>query len=520
MGRAVKLRPYQLAAVDAIRERYRAGDRSTLLVLPTGCGKTVVFAEVARRTVERPGQRVLVLAHRTELLTQAQAKLRAAGVWAELEQAKQRAGMAQVVVASVQTLRGKRLEEFDPNAFAVIVVDEAHHATAKGYRAVLDHFARARVLGVTATPDRADGTALGNVFQSCAYRYEIRQAIADGYLSPLVARRVVVEGVDLGQVRTRAGDLAADQLAEVMAAEEALHGVAIPLLDQAGTRPTIAFAVDVEHAHRLAEVLNRYQPGVARAVDGSASAEERAGVLEAFRQGTFRVLVNCALFIEGFDEPSIACVAIARPTKSRALYTQMVGRGTRLADGKADCLVLDFTGQAGRHRLVGPVDVLAGEGLDDDVRAEVEARLAEGQLELDGVLEAAQAEVERQRAASTVTARAKYFAEDLDPFLGEMPELDMHESWSREPPTPQQRKALAKAGIEPPEGFTKADASRVIETLHLRRLRGLCTYKQARALARHVDDAQSLTFEEATAAILRLKRGGWRYMAAEEGDAA
>lgn len=509
MTAPMQLRPYQTAAVEAVLARFRAGDRSTLLVLPTGCGKTVVFADIARRGVQWR-RRTLVLAHRTELLDQARSKLLAVGVDAAIEQADQRAGDAPVVVASVQTLRGARLASFAPDAFHLIVVDEAHHAAAASYGAILGHFSGAKVLGVTATPDRLDGAALGAVFQSCAYRYELRQAIRDGWLAPIRARRVVVDGVDLGGVHTRAGDFDQGELAEVMADAVALHGVAKPLLDLSGDRKAILFAVNVAHAKALAEVLNAYQPGIARAVDGSASATERAGVLEAFRAGAFRVLVNCALFTEGFDEPSIACVGIARPTKSRALYTQMVGRGTRLAEGKTDCLVLDFTAMAGRHRLVGPADVLAGRELADGMRADVERLLAADAVDVDQALEVAARTYEHTK----VQAVARYRSEEIDPFLGDLPPVQPG-PWSGDLATEGQRRALERAGLDDlPAELTKGEASRWIDAITKRREAGLATLKQVRLLRRHGVDARRMSFDEANERIGSMLTG-WR-----RGDAA
>lgn len=533
------LRPYQVEAAQAVETAFTAGLSRVLVEKATGLGKTVLFSAIAQREVEAGG-RVLVLAHRTELLEQARKKLQDAGCWAEIEQAGRRAGLASVVVASVQTLKGARLEAFDPNAFTLIIVDEAHHAAAKGYRTILDYFASAKVLGVTATADRGDGAGLDVVFEKCVYRYELRQAIRDGYLAPIVCRRIDVKGVDLSAVKTRAGDLAANELGAIMADEAALHGVAIPLLKEAGDRKTIVFCVDVAHAHALAEVLNRYDDGCARAVDGTADADERSELLAAFRRGDFRILVNCALFTEGFDEPGIQCVAMARPTKSRALYAQCIGRGTRpltppmedtveercaaiAASAKPNVLVLDFSGNAGRHRLVGPADVLAGRALEEDVKALVDAVTGEEQLELDGLLDHVEDELAKKRAERKVTAVANYLATEVNPWVSSLPEVEIPDApWTREPATQAQIGKLNDMGAEKlPPDLTKGEASRLIEQLHQRRLAGLCSLKQARMIKRYTGvDATNMSKGEAGRRVQEIisgfgarraaAKGGWR----------
>lgn len=501
-----ELRPYQGEAVSAIFERWRAGDRATLLVLATGLGKTIVFSEIVRRGAEQ-GRRCLILAHRTELLEQAADKLRTLGVDVALEQADKRAGREAAVVASVQTLQGKRLEGWKPDHFALVVIDEAHHAAARSYRRIVDHFGGARVLGVTATPDRGDGKALGPLFDSVAYRYEIGDGIKNGWLSPITARRVVVDGLDLSAVRTTAGDLNQGDLDLAMRAPEAVHGVAVPLVELSAGRQTLAFTVTVEHAHALAEAVNELAPGSAVALDGTSAADHRAAVLRRYHAGEIRILVNCALFTEGFDAPATSCIAIARPTKSRALYAQMVGRGTRLSDGKVDCRILDFAGIAGKHKLVGPADVLAGRELDDEERREAEALLGGGPpSDVLEVLGEAAERVRKKREAKPQPI--PWTSTEIDIF-GDGLDVTMREEWVGQPLTDELRDFLEYKGVDY-AGFDRAKGDAMARALKERQQSNLCTYKQARILVRHGIKADRVTFTDASSLIDQLVKQNWR----------
>lgn len=514
------LRPYQLAAIAGVEADWARDVARTLLVLPTGTGKTVVFSELIRRQqADDDGGRALVVAHRTELLEQARNKLRDVGVFAALEKAEHRARTERVVVASVQTLKGKRLRRFRPDEFDTVIVDEAHHATAASYRGILEYFKSARVLGVTATPDRADGTALGEIFASVAYRYELRDAIRDQFLVPIVARRIFLEKVDLSAIKTRAGDLAQDELAEVMATDEAVVGVVVPLLEQAGDRPTIVFGVDVAHSTAIARALCERRPGCARVAHGDLDAYERERLLAQFRRGEFQFLVNCALYTEGFDEPSVACVAIARPTKSRALYTQMAGRGTRLLGatwaesllaGKRDMLLLDFAGNAGRHKLVGPLDALAPGNVDESVRREAERMLEDDVQDLDGLVDEAAAALERRREEIRRGAHAQYFARDVDPFFGDQLGEPYDGPWALEVATLEERTELAELGLKKiPANLTRGEARQIIEADRKRRKLGLATYKQCALLSRFGFDVKAMSKAGASARIGALVSCDW-----------
>ena len=515
---APELRPYQAAAVAAVRERYAAGDRATLVVLPTGTGKTVVFSEVARRVVAN-GRRVLVLAHRRELLDQAIGKLATTGVRAELEQGPARAGDAPVVVASVATLRGPRLASWPADAFALVIIDEAHHATAASYRSILAHFARARVLGVTATPDRADGAGLGAIFASVAYRYDLAAAIRDGWLAPIRARRVRVEGLDLDGVRTTAGDLDAGQLGGVMRAPAVVEATAAAILAEVGQRPCVAFTVDVAHAIALADAINAH-PGPADAelgaalprracyVSGKSTPADREAAAADLAAGRVQVVCNAALWVEGFDCPAVAAVAIARPTKSRGLYAQMVGRATRLAAGKVDALVVDIAGATRRHRLVTAAGILAGDLPEELAELAAQRFDAAGGTDALAAVAAVVADGQAQRAREAL----RWLVEDVADVLGAdilegngaPAAADRHEPGTA---TPVQRDAIARAGLDAPPALSSAQAARILDALNRRRVRGLATFRQVRAMQRlGVGSAEAIAmpFNEANNLITEL----------------
>jgi len=493
-------------------------------------GKTVSFLEQANR-VRSHGGRTLILAHRDELIQQPRRKLEALGIVPDIEKGKQRASLnAKIVIASVQSLRGARLQRFARDHFALVIVDECHHSTSQSYRAILDHFADAKVLGVTATPDRADGQALGDIFETVAFRYEIRQAIREQWLVPIVARRVVVDSVDLSGVATRAGDLAQDQLAEVMETERAIRGVVDPLLELAGTRQTVVFGVDVAHARLLSQRLNDERPGCARWVSGETDETQRTQMLEEFERGEFQFLCNCQLLLEGWDCQRASCVAMVRPTKSRALFVQAVGRVLRIlglslaesiANGKRDALLLDFTGSAGRHRLVGPIDCLAGseQGLDafgDDLRAELDRLLGTQQCDLEEALARAGESAEARRAALALEAVVTFHAEQIDPFIGwatpnAQPQINI--GWTDKPPSEAQIKSLDGYGVtvtKLPPSFSAADATRLCIRLRQRIDSGLCSLRQARKLhAAGIRGTSTLPFKRAKELVTKLREAGW-----------
>lgn len=350
----LSLRQYQTEAVEAVESGYKRGISRPLVALPTGTGKTIVFGEIIRR---RRAGRSLVLAHRNELIDQAEKKIRLINPAANIGivKAERDEHEAPIVLASVQTLAMPwRLARISAD-FDTIVVDEAHHATADTYIKVLEHVGAFSAggpltLGVTATPERADGTPLGDVWQEIVYSADILKMIRTRYLADLRAVRVHLEA-DLDEVHTRAGDLIASELADALRAANAPRHAVEAYLEHASGRKTLIFTPTVALAHDMADAFS--DAGIsAEALDGATATDKRRAILDRLHSGETQVVANCAVLTEGFDEPSIDCIIIARPTKSRPLYTQMIGRGTRPFPKKADCLIIDLVGASKRHKLI------------------------------------------------------------------------------------------------------------------------------------------------------------------------
>ena len=515
------LRPYQAGAVDAVHQRWEEGDRSVLLVMATGTGKTFTAARIVHDRSE--SGRTLWLAHRWELIEQAVDTLRERlGLDCNVEKADIIAprspdlwGAHPVVVGSVQTMRGPRLQEWAPDAFSTIVVDEAHHTPAKTYREILAHFESAKVLGLTATPDRGDKLGLGYVYDSVAFEYPIRRGIREGYLCDIVQRSIYCADLDLSDIKTLAGDLAQGELEAALSVDGVLHQVAAPLIEQAGDRQTLVFTAGVAQAHALADVIAGYlgNANLVAALDGSTPQEERARMIAQYRSGEIQFLINCAVLTEGFDDPGTQCIAIARPTKSRALYAQMIGRGLRTNEGKTDCMILDFVGNAGRHKLVNPLDVLAGKPIPPDVALEAAELIAEGKPTEEALREAEEraiervkAEAERRARAAKIRANVVYQMQNVDPF-----DLFGVEPCDYGPEaTDKQLTCMKNMGIDiAGRDWTRYEASRLIDKLMKRLKTGMCTYPQARVLAKNGLPTE-VSKADASRWIGIISKNGWR----------
>jgi len=531
---AEPLRPYQVSAFDGIKRELKT-NRSTLLVMPTGCGKTRVFVQAA---IEWPfvesavSKRVLVLAHRDELLQQARTKLGdATGELIGLEQSDYYAGSERIVVSSIQTLsRENRLTRWRPNDFGLIIFDEAHHCPSPTWQRVYKYFSEAKSIGVTATPDRADETAMGTVFESVAYVYEIADAMKDGWLCPIVVRQVHVNEIDLSHCKEVAGDLSPAELDAIMAVEKVLHAVVRATIAEAGDRRTIVYTTSVDNTKRLAEMFNRVQPGSTFSVDGGTPIDLRRSLLDRFSKGGFQRLVNCGIATEGYNNPEVSCIAQARPTKSRGLHAQIIGRGLRICEGKKDCLVLEFTGNSGMHRLATSCDILGGNYPDEVLQSAVRIVKSKPGIRADVALKEAEEE-ERQKAAAAAAAAAaevvkragiianvSYSTFELDPFQClhiNSNKVQWSERFGGAIATKSQLDLLVHKGVKIPDGLTKQQAFVLIGALKKREALGLASYRQVQCLTRANIPALKLRFETANRLIAHLHSHGWKITPAE-----
>lgn len=521
------LRYYQREALEKSLDALE-GVASVLVVMATGTGKTRLFRTLAKYY---PGH-VLVLAHRDELINQAVKELEGLGEHIGVEKAERcSSSKTRIVVGSVQSLNQKRLDRLGPNRFQLIVIDEAHHAIAKSYLRIFNFFKAAKKYGVTATPDRGDGIALGKVFDKVAYVFDIEDGIDAGYLVPIRGQRIVLDTIKLDDLKKTLGDLPAGALDDIMAAN--VNAVVDKTLELEPTRTAICFFPGVRSAELAANRFNHLRPDSAAFIDGYTDTDERAGIVAAFKQGRIRYLCNCGVATEGFDAPNASMVVLARPTLSRSLYAQMIGRGGRVYPGivdhvlgeafakerreaiansrKPDMMILDFVGNSQKHDLVTAVDVLGGKYSDAEVK-EAKKRIKGGGDIKEALMEArAKLKALAQRTAGPVKSQVHQF----DPFslLGLSIRDDERYAgrFGSRNATPPQVGKLAALGFKQEDlnQLSFRGAKKLIDRCEQRKVAGLCTYRQLAILQRHGVTEVDLPIERANAAL--------DYIAAKEG---
>lgn len=575
------LRDYQQKASDGVIESWQ-DESSTLLVLPTGTGKTQVFTDIIRRIHPK---RSIVLAHREELIWQARNRIeQMTGLCVDVEMADLRAGehflnRPDVIVTTVQTqiagCNGNgRMSHFKPSDFGALIVDEAHHATADSYQKVIAYYRQnpdLKVLGVTATPDRADEVALGQVFGNVAFDYEILDAIHDGWLVPIDQQMVNVANLDFSEVKTTAGDLNGADLAAIMEAEGPIQSVIMATVEAMFRLPpnslapvavadwwqfcqefgldvprrTLAFASSVRHAEMMSEILNRVHPGLSSWICGATPKEERRLKLQQFDKGDTPAMVNCAVLTEGYDSPAVQVIVMARPTKSRALYSQMVGRSTRPLPGLVDplpsaeerkaaiaastkpsCLVIDFVGNSGRHKLMSSADILGGNVSDGAIERAIRKAKEEGKaVRMDELLEKSEEEIraeieeaKRQEEArkARLVGKARYSTHAINPFDVLQLQPVRERGWDTgKQLSEKQRALLLKQGIDP-SSMPYAQARALINELFRRWNGKLCTFKQAKLLQRFGIDSKEVSMKQATMIIDQIAANHWRQPTPEQ----
>jgi len=501
--------------MQAVLDAWEQGTRRTLLVLPTGTGKTVVFAKLVAHIVGAGG-RALILAHRGELLQQAADKLAAStGLKCGVEQAEQTAVNTwfNVVLGSVQTMqRQARRVDHD---FTHIIVDEAHHAVSPSYRAILDEWPDARVLGVTATADRGDKRSLGEVFESVAFEYLLPQAVREGYLCRILAQTIPLR-IDLNGVRQSDGDLDFKQVAHAI--DPYLERIAASVREVAGARKSVAFLPLCVTAQKFREHL--------RAVGLRAyyaSGDDRSELPAYIADGPGAVLCNAMLLNEGWDHPQVDCVIPLRPTKIRSLYAQMVGRGTRLYPGKVDMMILDYLWASERLELCRPAHLVCE---DPDISRRVAEILAAESvptavdvLDAEPKAEGAATAERESNLAKQLEAQKHKRRELVDPLQFtksirapqyQPPANDLR---AHAPPTIAQVQKLAELGIYPNDVQESGHAADLIRVAETRRMFGMATPRQIRILeGRHFRDVGTWTQAQAGAMIGRLSAAGWGYL--------
>ncbi len=524
---AMDLRPYQAEAVAAVLRDFDSDEfQKMLMVVPTGGGKTIMFAKIAKEITGNPSgiTRTLILAHRDELIRQAVDKIyQATGIEAEVEKADEHASLgARVVVGSVQSLiREDRRARWPADHFDLIVVDEAHHVLAQSYLGILEHFT-GKVLGVTATPDRGDKKNLGKFFDTLSYEISLLQLIKQKYLCPITIKTVPIQ-IDLRGVHVVQGDYDAGELGARL--EQYLSRLAESFIQDASFRKILVFVPLIQTSKTFVDIL-KAKGIAAEHIDGTSP--DRAQILQRFAEGRFDVLVNAMLLTEGYDCPDIDCVVCLRPTKVRSLFAQMIGRGTRPAAGKKDLLLLDYLWMHEKHNLVRPAHLIApterladkmNEISDQGAEMDLEALQARAQDEIEKELNAesdakAAREDSLKKAIKENERRGKRTIDAMEFFTGihdlENADYEPQFGWQSKEASEAQLKTLARFGIEATSIKCRGHASALLDRLISRSQLGLATAKQMVWLKKYGHPApDQASFEEATKFLdLKFNRKG------------
>lgn len=571
------LRDFQAEDVEKIFSEWEE-HKSTLYVAATGLGKTHVITEVVRRLLPK---RTIFLCHRTELIFQAREHFIDAGIECSIEKAELIASTnlftrTPVVLAMVQTLLSgevdkRRMSRFNPNDFGLLVYDESHHSVSPGNKSIVDYFTSGnpnlKILGVTATPQRADEEAMGQIFESVANVREILWGIENGWLVDVKPWFHTIAGLDFSHIRTTAGDLNNADLDAVMTSESSIQGVVHPTLealariepheldtipvpqwgvylgnlDRRDWRRAIVFTVSVKQAEMLCGIFNRVIPGIASWVCGKTSDQEREQVLDKFKKGGTSILVNVGITTEGYDNPWVDLIVMARPTKSELLYRQIAGRGTRVLPGLIERLpnkeerikvikesskpfltIMDFVGNCGRHKLMSVGNLLGGNVSDEAIElavrkakeSAVPVNMTDELIKAEEELRKKQEEARLREEArkSRLVAKVKFSSTYINPFNAFDIVPVRERGWdSGKVLSEKQRGVLLKQGLDP-DSLPYAQARQVLIEIFRRFGGSLCSVKQAALIKRHLPqrDTKNMSRKEASGLIDVIAKNHWR----------
>lgn len=497
----IAARPYQAECISKTLKGFEEFNRQ-LAVLPTGSGKTVIFSMLAARFQPK---RTLILAHREELIDQAIAKLHATtGIFAQKEKAEFKSSLsAPVVVASVQSMIN-RLHRWNPDHFGLIVADEAHHAISASWQRVLRHFS-GKQMGVTATPDRGDNRNLGSYFEHIPFEISLFDLIHQGYLSKIVVQSVPLK-IDLNKVRQTAGDFNETDLSDALAPY--LKSIAEAIRDLASFRRVLVFVPLIATSKKFVEVCKTVGLSACH-IDGESP--DRKEILARYANGEFDVLSNAMLLTEGFDDPGIDCVCVLRPTRSRSLYSQMVGRGTRVNFGKSNLLLLDFLWMHEKHNLIRPAHLVAQtQEAAEEMQALQESKYGQEILDLEDLATETQvSREEKLRAELEKKSKKKGRVLDADAFCSFAHEF---KDADYQPVMPSEMRPMLKGQVEIMDKYAidvdsikgRDHADKVIHLIQDRMQKGLATPKQLRCLIQFKHPSpHTATLEQATAFLDR-----------------
>ena len=555
----MRLRPYQNESVDATFQSWKE-NRSVVGRLATGMGKTIVFAEIIKRSQKR----ACVLAHREELIWQARNKIeQVTGFKFQVEMGNYKASnnfqddffnpnnMGEAgVVATVQTLTAGgdglgRMTKFLPTDFDLLIIDECHHATSLSYRRVMNYFLQnpnLKILGVTATPNRADEESLSQIADDVAFDRDMNYGIREGWLVQIEAQAVHIESLDFKNIKLTAGDLNQGQLSAVMESEKPLYGIADSIIEIAGDKRGIGFSPSVNHARMMTDIFNRYRLGCAAHINGKTDKDERKKINSDFANGEIRWIWNCGTHTEGFDDAGVE-VIVPKPTKSVSLLEQMVGRGTRPAasiasklgdilnagfrrsmiqrSAKQNCLILEYYGN--RYDLATTFDLFAGNVTDDAVKQAVAlARSNGGRMSVMKSLEDEEKRIKEKKKRDNeeaarkakIIVKSNFKTSSFNPFDVLGITAAKPRGWDvKKEPSEKMKGVLRKMSLNP-DDFDYAQTKQLVGEQLRRWSENLCSFKQAKWLKSH-GYSGDLKFNQASQIMSAWQKNGWQKPAGE-----